>query len=91
MFSKIMFAGLTGLSASLLAVTGASADQGDPSDPGAQVPRVEYRPILSGYQNTPISSTPGNWRELNERMEQIGGPGGQLREPDAPLRKKTKP
>lgn len=91
MLSKIMLAGLTGISASLLAMAGASADQGDPSDASAPVPRIKYQPILSGYQNTPISSTPGNWRELNERMERIGGPAGQLREPNEPLRQKTKP
>ncbi len=88
---KFLLAGVTGATALLLTAVSLSADQGDPSDPTAPVPRTEYRPVLSGYRNMPIASTPGNWRELNERMEQIGGPAGQFREPDEPLRKKTKP
>lgn len=60
----------------------------DPSDPNAEVPLTRYHSVMKGYEYTPIPSEPGDWRELNDRMERIGGPAGQLREPDEPLRTK---
>ena len=75
----------------LLHFTGdAAAHDRDPADPNAQVPQVRYRSVLSGYVYTPVPGVPGNWRDLNDRAERIGGPGGQLREPDEPIRKKKR-
>ena len=68
----------------------AVADERDPADPDASVPQVQYRSVLSGYSFTPVPGVPGNWRELNDRAERIGGPGGQLRSPDEPIRKKKR-
>lgn len=62
----------------------------DPTDPNAPAPRLRYHSVLSGYEYQPIPGKPGNWRELNDRMEQIGGPAGQLRDPSEPIRKKKK-
>ena len=39
----------------------------DPSDPGARVPAVRYRPTTGGYTSQrPIEPAP--WREQNERV-----------------------
>lgn len=70
----------------LHAGVGFASDSRDPSDPHVPVPPVTYRPVMSGYEHTGISGKPGNWRELNDRMERIGGPAGQLRDPDEPIR-----
>jgi hypothetical protein len=60
----------------------------DPTDPAAAVPPVVYRPVLSGYDDAPDTDRPADWRELNDRMERIGGPRGQLRQPDEPIRER---
>ena len=65
-------------------------DQDDPTNPFAAVPPARYQPVLRGYRATPIMSKPGNWRELNNRAEQIGGPRGQLREVGEPIRKRKR-
>ncbi len=78
----------SGLAALLINGSGVAASERDPSDPNAPVPRTHYHSVLSGYEYKPVPSKPGDWRELNDRMEQIGGPAGQLREPDEPIRKK---
>lgn len=78
----------SGLAALLISGSGVAAGDNDPSDPNAHVPRTHYHSVLSGYEYVPVPSEPGNWRELNDRMEQIGGPAGQLRDVDEPLRKK---
>lgn len=80
------------LSAALTAVTASAheTDQGDPADPTAPVPRAHYHPVLSDYRATPIQTKPANWRELNDRAEEIGGPRGQLRGVDEPIRKRKK-
>lgn len=74
----------------LLALASGSvgAEPWDPDNPSAPVPEVRYRPVLHDYRPQEIVEKPGNWRELNDRAEQIGGPGGQLRSPDEPIRKK---
>lgn len=63
-------------------------NQNDPSDPFAPVPQTRYKHIMSTYRSSPIMDRPANWRELNDRAEQIGGPLGQLREVDEPIRKR---
>lgn len=73
-----------------LAALSASAEERDPTDPGASVPSTHYHSVLSGYDSQPATSPPGDWKELNDRMERIGGPLGQLKEPHEPLRKKKK-
>ncbi len=62
----------------------------DPTNPDAPVSRAHYHSVMSGYQFEPIRGKPGNWRELNDRMEQIGGPLGQLRDLSEPIQKKKK-
>lgn len=79
---------LAGSLTALHAGVGFASDNRDPSDPHAPVPHVTYHSVMSGYEHTGIARKPANWRELNERMERIGGPAGQLREPDEPIRKK---
>ena len=60
----------------------------NPDDPNAPVPRPHYHSVLSGYEFRPVGGKPANWRELNDRMERIGGPLGQLRDPSEPVGKK---
>jgi hypothetical protein len=67
----------------------ARAQLDDPTDPDAQAPKTQYRPVLHDYHFTPLPAL-GNWRELNERAEKIGGPLGQLRDPDQPYRKRRR-
>lgn len=64
--------------------------QGDPANPQAFVPAAHYHAIITDYRATPIMTTPGNWRELNDRAEKIGGPRGQLREVTEPIRPRKK-
>ena len=73
-----------------LAAISISAEERDPTDPEASVPSTHYHSVLSGYDSKPVTSPPGDWKELNDRMERIGGPLGQLKEPHEPLRKKKK-
>ena len=60
-------------------VAGLTHEQ-DPENPDAKVPPPQYRSVVGGYRQTPVRSKPADWRELNERAEQIGGPRGQLRD-----------
>ncbi len=86
--------------AAVAAVTGATVlggvvsahetDQNDPANPYATVPGAHYHPVLSHYRATPIITKPANWRELNDRAEEINGPRGQLREVTEPIRKRKK-
>ena len=62
----------------------------DPLDPYAPVTQTHYHPVLNRYRTTPIINRPANWRELNDRAERIGGPLGQLREVNEPIRKKKR-
>lgn len=76
-----------------LTTTLASAHEtnlGDPVDPFSPVPGAHYHPVINDYQATAIMTKPANWRELNDRAEQIGGPRGQLRSVDEPIRKRKK-
>jgi hypothetical protein len=63
-------------------------ESGDPTDPNASVPATVHQPVMSGYEGSAIVGRPGDWRELNDRAEQIGGPGGQLRGTDEPIRER---
>lgn len=83
-----LIACLFGTAALLIPATVAAGEEPDPSDPNADVPLARYRSVMTGYEYGPIRSEPGNWRELNDRMERIGGPAGQLKEPDEPIRTK---
>ena len=65
-------------------------DQNNPVDPFAAVPRAHYHPIITDYRTTQIMTKPANWRELNDRAEEIGGPRGQLRRIDEPIRKRKR-
>jgi hypothetical protein len=65
------------------------AQQTDPTNPDARVPFAQYRSVLHDYRYTPLPAL-GNWRELNDRAEKIGGPMGQLRNPDQPYRKRRR-
>ncbi|NNE23809.1 MAG: hypothetical protein HKN11_14485 [Rhizobiales bacterium] len=84
----VMVLGFAGLAPiSLLAhETGA----GDPTDPYAPVTRTHYHPIMNHYRPSAIMERPENWRELNDRAEEIGGPLGQLRGVDEPIRKRKR-
>jgi hypothetical protein len=62
------------------------AGPAEPTDPNANVPEVEYRAVLRDYRAPVIVEKPADWKALNERAEQIGGPGGQLKSPDQPIR-----
>jgi len=73
-----------------LAANSVPAGEPDPTDPEASVPSTHYHSVLSGYDSQPATSPPGDWKELNDRMERIGGPLGQLKEPHEPLREKKK-
>lgn len=66
------------------------AGSAEPADPSARVPEVEYRPVLRDYRPPAIVEKPAGWREHNQRAEQIGGPGGQLKSPDQPIRGRTR-
>lgn len=83
---------LASLSISLTAVVASAHEtkQGDPADPFAAVPGAHYHPVLSHYRATPIMTKPANWRDLNDRAEEIGGPRGQLRAVNEPIRKRKK-
>ena len=63
---------------------------GDPTDPFAPVTRTHYHPIMHEYRPSAIMERPKNWRELNDRAEEIGGPLGQLRGVDEPIRKRKR-
>ncbi|NND48672.1 MAG: hypothetical protein HKN60_00305 [Rhizobiales bacterium] len=80
------------LSASLTATTAMAheTNQRDPADPFATVPREHYHPVIDDYRATAIMTKPSDWRELNDRAERIGGPRGQLRSVDEPIRKRKK-
>lgn len=65
----------------------AAAGSWEPTDPGAPVPWPRYQSVMSGYEFQPVQGKPANWRELNDRMEKIGGPAGQLRDPSEPIEK----
>lgn len=80
--------GLTGLAstATIAHETGA----GDPTDPDAPVTRTHYHPIMNEYRPSAIMERPEDWRKLNDRAEQIGGPLGQLRGVDEPIRKRKR-
>ena len=71
-------------------VSAHDTDQSDPLDPYAKVTGTHYHPVLSHYRATPILNRPANWRELNDRAEEINGPRGQLREITEPIRKRKK-
>ena len=62
----------------------------EPTDPYANVPEAEYRAVLRDYRAPAIVEKPADWKALNERAEQIGGPGGQLKSPDQPIRGRAK-
>ena len=62
----------------------------DPLDPYAPVTQTHYHPVLNRYRTTPIVNRPANWRELNDRAERIGGPLGQLRDVNEPIREKKR-
>jgi len=68
----------------------AAAGAPDPADPRTPVPAILYRPVLDDYRLPSIVEKPSNWRELNDRAERIGGPGGQLRSPDHPIRERKR-
>jgi hypothetical protein len=79
------------LSGLILVASSASpfaAERADATDPAAPVPPLIYHPVMSGYEETVSTTRPADWRELNDRMERIGGPGGQLRDPDEPIRER---
>jgi hypothetical protein len=78
----------TGVIAAALVLPVQAGELDDPTDPGAPVPPVVYRPVMSGYQDTTRTTRPADWRELNDRMERIGGPRGQLRDVDEPIRER---
>ncbi|MDH3740103.1 MAG: hypothetical protein OER56_00775 [Hyphomicrobiales bacterium] len=63
---------------------------GDPTDPFAAVTRTHYHPIMNEYRPSAIMERPENWRALNDRAEEIGGPLGQLRGVDEPIRKRKR-
>ncbi len=88
MSSLRLLACMSGLAALLVPGSGMAAGERDPSDPDALVPRAHYHSVMSGYEFTAVPGKPGDWRELNDRMEQIGGPAGQLRDRDEPIRNK---
>ena len=77
------------LAATLAISVPASAQQADPTNPDVRVQATPYRSVLHDYQLTPIPKM-GNWRELNDRAEKIGGPLGQLRDPNQPYRKRRR-
>ncbi len=81
---------LIGVSPLSLEVAAHEYDQNDPANPDANVPGIRYRPVITDYQPTAIMTKPANWRELNDRAEKIGGPRGQLRDVNEPIRKKKK-
>ena len=75
---------------SVVAAPAHESDRSDSVDPFAAVPRTHYHPIITDYRATPIMTKPANWRELNDRAKDIGGPRGQLRRIDEPIRKRKK-
>lgn len=81
---------LIGIAADNTVASAHEVERPDVTDPYAHVPAHRYRPVMLGYQPTPIMTEPGNWRELNDRAEQIGGPRGQLRDVNEPIRKRKK-
>jgi len=92
MKSKLFWGVATMLLSALTAnfVSAHENDGQDPADPQARVPRAHYHPVITDYRLTPVMTKPGNWRALNDRAEKIGGPRGQLREVDEPIRQRKK-
>jgi len=91
MFSKANRARWAGVAVAAVGIaTPAMAGSAEPSDPSAIVPKVEYRAVLRDYRPPVIVEKPAGWTELNRRAERIGGPGGQLRSPDQPIRARTR-
>lgn len=89
--------GAVAASAVSLALTVATAsahetgqNQNQPAEPYAPVPSVHYHAVITDYRATPIMAKPDDWRTLNDRAEEIGGPRGQLRELGEPIRKRKK-
>ena len=88
-FRRAAIAGLLACFATV-AVNAHEASVPDPVDPYAPVTHTHYHPVLNQYRATPIVERPTNWRELNDRAEQIGGPLGQLRSVNEPIRKRKR-
>jgi hypothetical protein len=63
----------------------ANAHPADPADPYSRVPAARYIPVLRDLPSRPIPDEPGDWIALNRQALEIGGPTGQLKEPDVPL------
>ena len=59
------------------------------ADAGAQVRHVHGATGVPGFTARPVKG-PEDWRKLNDRAEQIGGPLGQLRGVDEPIRKRKR-
>lgn len=91
MISKANCARWAGVAvAAVGAAAPASAGSAEPTDPSVYVPKVEYRAVLRDYRPPAIVEKPAGWKELNQRAERIGGPGGQLKSPDQPMRPRTR-
>ena len=93
MKSKYVWAAVAAFTGAMVFASHLSAhetDQNDPVNPYAAVPGTHYHPVLSHYRVTPIIAKPANWRQLNDRAEEINGPRGQLREVTEPIRKRKK-
>lgn len=91
MFTKANCARWAGVAVTVVGIaTPAVARSAEPTDPSANVPKVEYRAVLRDYRPPVIVEKPAGWTELNQRAERIGGPGGQLRTPDQPIRTRTR-
>jgi hypothetical protein len=83
----IRFAALAAAAFSMTAPT--VAQQADPTNPEAHVRSERYRSVLHDYRFTPLPKF-GDWRELNDRAEKIGGPMGQFRDQNQPYRKRRR-
>ena len=84
----VAIAAIAGLPAG--AASAADTDDMDAADPDARVPKLHYRPVLRDYRASPITTQASDWREMNDRAEAIGGPRGQLRSVDEPIRKRQR-
>ena len=87
----MIFERFMGLSAPVAVIgtclsTSAAAHSTDPSDPFASVPPARYQPVLHGWQFESMPAAPGDWSALNGLARKIGGPTGQFKDQDVPLK-----
>lgn len=59
--------------------------QDDPIDPNVPGAPLVYEPVMGFYEAVAPVTKPGNWKELNDLAEKLGGQRGQLQPSAKPV------